>query len=213
MLKRVCPGEQKTLGIDVSKWQGSFDFEVAKANKVEFAFIKATEGESWRDSMFPHYRDAAKKAGILTGAYHFFRPLANPKKQAEHFFKTVGPYQYQDLPMVLDLETTDNVPKSQILDLALQFLNHLELLSSRIPIVYTGPYYFDSIRYASMEKFFTRYPLWLAHYGTRCPLVPEPWTAWAFWQFTDHLPMPGRVGGLDGNYFNGTLDQLKTSFP
>src|SRR5262245_46829549 len=39
-------------GIDVSHWQGSINWSAVRASGIEFAYIKATEGTSFRDASF-----------------------------------------------------------------------------------------------------------------------------------------------------------------
>ena len=41
LVKRANP-----LGIDISNWQGSVNFNTVKANGLAFVYIKATEGTS-----------------------------------------------------------------------------------------------------------------------------------------------------------------------
>ena len=65
------PGALPVHGIDVSKYQGPINWPQARANGVNFAFIKATEGGDRLDSGFAgHWRGAAA-AGVARGAYHF----------------------------------------------------------------------------------------------------------------------------------------------
>ncbi|CAK0739612.1 lysozyme [Azospirillaceae bacterium] len=62
-----------------------------------------------------------------------------------------------------------------------------------------------------LDESFTRYPLWLAHYGVLTTLTPAPWKQWTMWQFTDSGSVPGLASGhhVDSNYFNGSIEQLK----
>ena len=52
----------------------------------------------------------------------------------------------------------------------------------------------------------------IAHYETRAPLVPKPWTNWDFWQYTEHGKVPGiAAGAVDLDYFNGTEAELRAT--
>ena len=54
------PAQHPVHGVDVSRFQTSVDWEVARANGVNFAFIKATEGGDLLDPMFEdHWRGAS----------------------------------------------------------------------------------------------------------------------------------------------------------
>ena len=65
-------------GIDVSHHNGTPDWsKVAAAGKV-FAYAKATEGLTFKDSEFAKNWAAIKLSGMKRGAYHFFHPLASP---------------------------------------------------------------------------------------------------------------------------------------
>ena len=60
-------------GIDVSHHQGHIDWKKLAAQDVSFAYIKATEGEDFLDEDFKYNWSSAEDAGILPGAYHYFR--------------------------------------------------------------------------------------------------------------------------------------------
>ncbi len=50
---------------------------------------------------------------------------------------------------------------------------------------------------------FSGVPLWVADYGPSCPLLPNGWSSWTMWQYSDGN------GSLDHDVFNGTLAQLQ----
>ena len=60
-------------GIDISHHQGDIDWARLKDQpNIRFAIMKATEGGDHRDRKFAENWQAAKQAGIVRGAYHFF---------------------------------------------------------------------------------------------------------------------------------------------
>jgi lysozyme len=77
-------------GIDVSHHQGAIDWTAVKAARVEFAFIKASEGGDFRDREFARNWEAARKAGVVRGAYHFFTFCTPGLAQADNFVATIG---------------------------------------------------------------------------------------------------------------------------
>ncbi len=94
-------------GIDVSHHQGEIEWAKVAADDVTFAYIKATEGGDFRDKAFARNWSEARKAGIATGAYHFYtfcRPAAD---QAQNIIATV-PKEADALPLVIDLEFGGN---------------------------------------------------------------------------------------------------------
>lgn len=185
-------------GIDVSHYQGHVDWPHMKAVGNEFCFLKATEGIGYTDSQFHANWINAPKAGLLTGAYHFFHPNMDPGAQADHFLKVVGPIK-DKLPCVLDFEVTDNMRVSVQISRALTWLGLIESRTGNNPIVYCSPGFFEAL---GAPEAFRRYPLFVAHYGVNHPRIPRPWTSWSFWQYSE-------ANGLDLDIFNGSLENLK----
>lgn len=205
---KIGQGAEVLTGIDVSRYQPGFDFKNAATHGVSFAFIKATEGTSLVDKSFERHRSEAHAANIPVGFYHFFRPTVDPVAQASHFCKALGKIQIGELPPVLDLEAKEGSSK-EIAASALAFCEAVEHQLGVRPIIYTGPYYFkDFVGNTAQKSALVKYPLWIAHYGAKSPLTPPPWKKWTFWQYTDKLPLVGHKGGLDGNLFNGSKDDL-----
>ncbi|MFZ1480635.1 MAG: GH25 family lysozyme, partial [Paracoccaceae bacterium] len=63
------PAAYAVHGIDVAKYQTGIDWATARANGVNFAFIKATEGGDRVDEMFRDHWRGAGRAGVARGAY------------------------------------------------------------------------------------------------------------------------------------------------
>ncbi len=201
-------------GIDVSHWQGSIDWNRVKASGQQFAFIKATEGKSYRDKQFLNNVKGARAAGLLVGAYHFVNAVnvADAKLEAANFvgrLQEAGGAERFELPPVMDYENNpSNLNKSTINAVALAFLQEVERLSGRKPIVYTGNAFAQNFTSA-----LNRYDLWIARYSnTRVPDDAPAWKEWNFWQYTDSGQVGGINGGVDLNVYNGTLDELKTRY-
>lgn len=201
-MKPVCLGPDKERGCDVSKWQGHFDWAVRKKAGMQFGFCKATDvyhGELFVDQQFQSNWTQLKLNGLIRGAYHFMHPSIDPDKQAQFFVKTLGPLGPGDI-IALDWETTDGEPSQTDSLHAMTWLTSVEQLTGKMPIIYTGPYFANALK---LGAGFAKYPLWVAHYGAQCPLIPQPWGGPTFWQYSNS------GGVLDMDYFNGTLDQLK----
>ncbi len=204
---QVCPGPETVEGIDVSGYQPNTNWPPVKASGREFAIVKATENTGYVNPYFKQDWAGVKAAGMLRGAYHYFHADSDPIAQADHFLNTMGPLEFNDLPPVLDLEETMGQSNATITSRALAFLEHLEKNTGKTPILYTGPYFFNT--YVNNHAAFTKYPLWVANYGVSCPSVPGEWSTFTFWQYTSTGPVPGVSGSnVDKNVFNGSLDQL-----
>src|SRR5699024_289092 len=73
-------------GQDVSGWQGEVDWQAQAALGSRFAYVKATEGRSYRSPAFDHQYLGAGDAGLVRGGYHFARPdSGGPEEQVEFF--------------------------------------------------------------------------------------------------------------------------------
>ncbi|MFD1885926.1 glycoside hydrolase family 25 protein [Paenibacillus wenxiniae] len=201
-------------GIDVSHWQGSIDWNRVKSSGKQFAFIKATEGKRYRDQQFLVNVNGARMAGMLVGAYHFVNAVnvADAKLEAANFvsrLQDAGGANRFELPPVMDYESNPgNLSRSAIDAIALAFLQEVERLSGRKPIVYTGNAFAQNFSSA-----LSSYDLWIARYSnTRVPDDAPAWKAWHFWQYTDSGQVSGISGGVDVNVYRGTLDELKARY-
>lgn len=186
-------------GIDVSHDQGTVDWPAVVQAGYVFTFIKATEGETYVDPEFERNWTGAKAAGLLRGAYHFFRAEDSPQSQVELFWKTVG--DTGELPLVVDVEETMGVSAATLISNLTQFLAGLQQASGRMPMIYTGPGFWNGLGTAA----FGGYPLWVAEYGVSQPRLPDGWTSWAFWQHSESGSVPGIQGAVDLDVFNGPL--------
>lgn len=112
-----------------------------------------------------------------------------------------------DLPCVIDAEQNPpNVSAAVYADNIRTWMDIVEAGTGKQPIIYTGSYYWDE-RLATSE--FNDHPLWIAHYTTNCPRVPESWEGdWTFWQYTSTGGIPGIPGDVDKNWFRGTEEDL-----
>ncbi|MEO1372760.1 MAG: glycoside hydrolase family 25 protein [Cyanobacteria bacterium J06635_10] len=210
----------KELGIDVSHHNGkSIDWQTVKSSDVSFAFVKATEGGTYEDKVFPSNWKHMKEAGIIRGAYHFFRPLKDAKLQAENFLAQIGnTLEIGDLPPVVDVEHyPDKVARewqqlslNQRIECVREWLEIVERATGVKPIIYTSPSFWKE--YMNNLPVLTQYPLWLAHYTTKeQPNVPaNNWggNGWTFWQYTENGTVAGITGKVDRNRFNGSFERL-----
>ncbi len=97
-------GETTIIGIDVSHHNGVIDWKtIAEKDKMQFVFIKATEGATIVDGMFSKNRSAAKIAGLKVGAYHFLTTSSDAESQFNNFRKVVKKEDIDLIP-VLDAE-------------------------------------------------------------------------------------------------------------
>jgi lysozyme len=196
-MNTICAPGVVTSGFDVSQYQPNFDFYERSLLGDKFCFIRGCYGTTI-DSEFAKSWPNSQAAGLLRGAYCYFLANQSPIQQASILGNLTGYLRPGDLPSVMDWETSS--PGPQELLNALSFLQEIELLTGKTPIIYGSPYFLDSL---SLDSRFLKYPLWIAQYGVQCPLVPSPWPEWSFWQHSDSN------GTLDLDLFNGPLSQLQ----
>lgn len=76
---------QYEKGIDVSKWQGTIDWEKVADSGVKYVFIKMSEGGTYANHKFVEIFNNAKSVGINVNCYHYFRALSStPQQQLEN---------------------------------------------------------------------------------------------------------------------------------
>ena len=213
-------------GIDVSHWQGSINWNSVKNDGVKFAFAKATEGVDFIDSRYVQNMNSARAAGVLIGPYHFARPdsfESNPldaANEANDFVDAIEPY-YQVpgkfLRPVLDVERlpgAGDIPagttqKSFLSEWIRDFVAVVESRLGFAPLIYANSNYAKNY----FESDLAQYDLWIARW-THNPLVTPTssnlgiWNDWEFWQWTDSWRVAGIAGNVDGNLFDGTMQDL-----
>jgi GH25 family lysozyme M1 (1,4-beta-N-acetylmuramidase) len=201
---------QVVYGVDVSGYQGSsLNGGSVKAAGRVFGFAKATEGTGFIDSSFAHNWPAMRAAGVLRGAYHFFRPSVDGAAQADYFVNQIvarGGLQAGDLPPVADVEVSDNQSASVVVSRLRAFLQRVQARTGRTPLIYTANFFWGD--YLGNPNF-SGYPLWVANYGPSCPYLPNAWANWKFWQYSDNAKVNGIPGGVDGDIYNGTLAERR----
>ena len=200
-----APQTYPVHGIDLSRFQTSVDWATARANGVNFAFIKATEGADRVDPMFADHWRGAGNAGIPRGAYHFFYHCGPAADQARWFIANV-PRTRGALPPVLDMEWTPTSPTCRIRRdgatlraEAAVFLDALQAHYGQRPIVYTS---IDFYQDAELWKLGGT-EFWLRSVAAH-PSDLYGGQAWTFWQYTSSGRVPGIAGPVDINTFAGS---------
>lgn len=202
-------------GIDVSHHQGQVAWPLVAQAGISFAFAKATEGTNFVDPQFAANWAGMKDAGILRGAYHFFRPAEPVDAQVASFAEAVGPLRDKDLPPVLDLEEAatpggdewDSIPADQRVPLVLNWIEGAESRLGRKPVIYVRRGFVTSKLPNAAPL--AQYPLWIAHYtSSPAPSLPPVWSNWTFWQYSETGSVAGVAGPVDLDRFSGSADSL-----
>ncbi|MEO7038036.1 MAG: GH25 family lysozyme [Polyangiaceae bacterium] len=200
------PEAALAVGVDLSGYQPIVDWDKATASGIAFAFIKATEGTTLVDHAFASHWAQAKRANLLRGAYHFFRPKQDAVAQARFFLAQLG--DPGELPPVLDVEVGDGVAPAQIVAGVGAWLDVVASGLGR-PLIYTSPSFWNAL--PEPAELASKADLWVAHWGAREPASVNGWQRWTFWQFTNKATVSGIPGtaDMDENGFNGSLPELR----
>src|SRR5882724_3557746 len=195
MLARTCAAGATTPGVDVSYYNGTIDWSRVANAGYKFAFICVLDGTTFHDPKFASYWTGAKNAGLVRGAYQFFRPAQSVTAQADLMIAAVGTLGPSDLPPVIDVEITQSVSPATLAARIRTWVDRVKAGTGVDPIVYTGKYFWrDQV---GGPTSFANNPLWIAQYTTLCPDLPAPWSNWTFWQNSDAGTVPGISGHVD----------------
>jgi lysozyme len=201
----VCQVGPTTPGIDVSYYQKTIDWPRVRRAGIGFAFIRVSDGVTIRDPMFATNWAQARRAGVIRGAYQYFRPDQSVIAQADLMIAAMRDRKPDDLPPVLDIEIDTGLRPDVLAARAKIWIDRVRDKLGVEPLIYTGN---DLWRNGGAAALATQ-ALWIAHYTSECPSLPAPWTRWAFWQHTDRGAVPGIEGPVDLDLFAGTIDELR----
>ena len=196
-------------GIDVSKYQGDIDWLSVRNGKVNFAYIKATEGGDHVDPKFAQNWSGAKAAGIPRGAYHFVY-WCRPWREEMAAFEQIVPVEPDALPPVLDVEATPTsrtckrqLVREQVVSEIQQMLQEMQRHYGKRPIIYTTVDFYEAMLHPSELE---EYPIWIR--STKySPHVKYGQRKWHFWQYQSDAEIPGIAGKVDRNAFSGDENQ------
>ena len=177
-----------------------------KASGQKFAITRVSDGMNFPDSKFITNWQAIKAQGLVRGTYQFFRPAQDLLAQANFLLARVasaGGFLPDDLPVVMDIESTDGQSAATIQARMRVWLTRIEQATGKKPIIYTANFMSSSVGTG-----FAGYTLWVANYGAVCPLMPTGWSQWKMWQYSSTGSVSGISGSVDVNKWNGTLAQL-----
>lgn len=188
-------GANKRLGIDVSKWQGTIDFEAVRDAGCEFVIMRMGHSRSGIE-MDEYYRanmQAAKAAGLDVGVY--FYTTANSeqavRKEAQWIARNLDGAKL-DFPVVFDWESFSNFQKYSM---SIHDLNQLfEIFAEEMQeqgysaMLYGSKNYLNNFWYPQKK-----HPVWLAHYTDQTDYAGD----YAIWQMSCRGRIPGIAGDVD----------------
>jgi len=204
--------------IDISRYQVVNDWN-AVAQKVKCVVNRATCGDYYTDTAHASHWYGAGGVGMLRSSYHVVTP-ADPtnmrrigaKEQMDKFFAAMDG-KGTDIPIVLDSELQRGQTKEYITEVTAGCIELAEKEYGKYPILYTRKTWWDY--WTNQHPLFSKCELWPARYSTTL-VSPwsdgyykfRDWTTWRLWQWSSTGAIPGIVGNVDLDWFNGDSDAL-----
>ena len=200
------------LGLDCSRYQKDITWSLAKAAGIQFAFIKITEGTTGHETDIYNLKARvldALKNNVKIGYYHFARPgdVAQPEDDAnaevQNVLDHIGFLPVVTLPLVLDIEaySDQNIWINKVDHMnrfITTFIQKLNEKNIRV-IIYSYKSFLD----INTTPIFGLQPLFIAAYlntpETSLPSIPNGWSEWKIWQFTEEGQIGGYIGDIDLN--------------
>ena len=227
-------GAARTLGIDVSRFEGRIVWERVAGSRVRFGFIQASRGDGddctvkprrcGADRFYDRNYRLARQSGLRVGPYH--RAFTNgdgraavirdARAEADLFIAAVGELRAGDLRPVLDVETPFGGLSTWELRAWLRaWLERVRDALGPRPMIYTNV---SSWQPTGDTATFARagHSLWVANWEVRTPLVPaQRWDGrgWEVWQFTPSGEVPGIAGNVGKDWLRAGFARISLQRP
>ena len=200
---RVDLRSTRTPGFDVSNWQGNVNWASAYAKGGRFAYIKATEGTTYRDPTFNANYTNSYYAGFIRGAYHFATPdSSGGKAQADYFVSHGGGWSKdgKTLPPLLDIEyskdgTCYGMSKAAMVTWISAFVNEVHARTTRWATIYTTTSWWTTCT-GNTSAFSANDPLFVARYASSAGALPAGWPFYTLLAARRLRHLPRRPGLL-----------------
>ena len=186
------------VGIDVSKWNGTIDWDKVKNAGVQFAIVRAgyrgsVTGSLVEDPQFVANMKGATAAGIPVGVY-FFTQATDEKEAVEEasaVLELIRDFQLT-YPVFIDTEGAGGNGRADGLDAETRtlvceaFCRTVENAGYTAGVYASRNWYNNNLQTARLEN----YHIWLAEYRS----VPLYQGYYKTWQYTSK----GKVDGIEG---------------
>ncbi len=190
----------KVPGIDVSKWQGDFDFLSARSEGFQFVIIRAGCGTTV-DPMFETNYRKAKNVGMNVGAYWYTyaQSTAQAEAEADKCRSVLSGKQFE-LPIYYDIENNSvlNLGADAATSFVHAFCQRMESYGYFAGVYSSLSMFGNRLNDAELQ----RYAHWVACWSTSCS-YPYP-DSFGMWQYggETNLIRSNQVAGktVDQNY-------------
>ena len=187
-----------SMGIDVSKWNGSIDWNAVKNSGVSYVIIRcgyrgSSTGALIEDPKFKSNIQGAKAAGLQVGVY-FFSQAVNEVEAVEEASMALNLVKGYGLnyPIFLDVESSggrgDGVSRDTRTAVCKAFCATIQNSGYAAGVYANKTWFTEMINTGSL----TGYKIWLAQYAS-APTYKA--TRYDMWQYSSK----GQVSGIKGN--------------
>lgn len=207
----LTTAKNKLLGIDISTWQNSIDWNKVKAAGVDFVMIRAGfrgygTGKLVEDDLFASNLRGAKAAGLRVGVYFFSQAINEVEgvEEASMVISLLKKYGSIDYPIAIDSEWSgapggtgraDNLSRATRTAVCVAFCETVRN-AGYTPMIYASKSWFETNLSVGS---FVGYKIWLAHY-TPGGATSSYTGRYEMWQYTSKGTVNGIGGYVDMNY-------------
>lgn len=221
-----------TIGIDVSKYQGTIDWKKVASSGIDFVMVRVgyrtqKTGEIFEDTNAKYNMQEAQANGIKVGAYFFSTAINNKeaKEEADWVAKQISNYKIT-YPVAYDCEGYDlkdsrqySLTKAERTDIAITFMQEIHKKGYN-PMFYSSLSELQGSAKWDTHRIQNKYKIWVAQY----PATPYPKTKKSsyggvhdMWQYTSKGTIQGISRPVDVNvaYFgyDGTAQAKNNKTP
>ena len=168
----------KKFGIDVSKWQGEFNFAKAKSEGVEFVILRGAYS-TIKDTKFESYYKTCKELNLPVGVYHYSMAKSVPEARAEANFliNNVLKEKQFEYPIYMDVEdkVQSALGKDLLTDIVIAFCDTLEKAGYYVGIYSSASFFGTYMHESKLERF----DKWIAQWSKSCTYKGN----YGMWQF------------------------------
>lgn len=200
------------IGIDVSSYQGSIDWNKVKSDNIEFAILKVIRKDLNPDKQFENNWKGCIEVGMPIFCIYNYSYATTVSKGVGDAKKVLEILNGRKAKVCLDVEDACQKGLGKLLiDIIDAYANVITSAGLEF-IVYTGLSFYNSY----IKPFGgIKYPLWIARYGKNDGKLDESYkpdvTGMIGWQYTSKGSVNGISGNVDINiwYENKESDNMK----
>lgn len=185
------------MGIDVSKWNGSIDWQAVKNSGVSYVIIRcgyrgSSAGSLIEDPKFKANIRGATEAGLKVGVYFFSQAIDEVEavEEASMVLSLIKDYKIS-YPVYLDVEASggraDGISKSTRTAVIRAFCETIQNSGYTAGVYANKSWLTTKIDTGQLS----RYKIWLAQYASK----PTYNGRYDMWQYTS----TGKINGISGN--------------